>query len=190
MCVCGCLEGGGRQKVATGRNMRREERVTVQGPVKEQQPDEMSHRGAHLDIAGAREDGEAEGRRGGRQQCVWEDPIRQHLPLHVGLPSLSGLAPTSTFKASVKLMETFGTLKGTCACARFSFTGALSFTPIGPEHLSVLYCLLTFFTVMEPLHQYDVQSTQADYLRGFTGLSPPSPQITQVGANPPPPQKN
>ena len=25
--------------------MRREERVTVQGPVKEQQPDEMSHRG-------------------------------------------------------------------------------------------------------------------------------------------------
>ena len=27
--------------------MRREERVTVQGPVKEQQPDGMSHRGAH-----------------------------------------------------------------------------------------------------------------------------------------------
>ena len=26
--------------------MRREERVTVQGPVKEQQPDGMSHRGA------------------------------------------------------------------------------------------------------------------------------------------------
>ena len=36
----------GRQKVATRRNMRREERVTVQGPVKEQQPDGMSHRGA------------------------------------------------------------------------------------------------------------------------------------------------
>ena len=35
----------GRQKVATRRNMRREERVTVQGPVKEQQPDGMSHRG-------------------------------------------------------------------------------------------------------------------------------------------------
>ena len=35
----------GRQKVATPRNMRREERVTVQGPVKEQQPDGMSHRG-------------------------------------------------------------------------------------------------------------------------------------------------
>ena len=35
----------GQQKVATGRNMRREERVTVQGPVKEQQPDGMSHRG-------------------------------------------------------------------------------------------------------------------------------------------------
>ena len=33
------------QKVATRCNMRREERVTVQGPVKEQQPDGMSHRG-------------------------------------------------------------------------------------------------------------------------------------------------
>ena len=35
----------GRQKAATRRNVRREERVTVQGPVKEQQPDGMSHRG-------------------------------------------------------------------------------------------------------------------------------------------------
>ena len=35
----------GRQKAATRRNMRREERVTVQGPVKEQQPDGMSHEG-------------------------------------------------------------------------------------------------------------------------------------------------
>ena len=35
----------GQQKAATRRNMRREERVTVQGPVKEQQPDGMSHRG-------------------------------------------------------------------------------------------------------------------------------------------------
>ena len=34
----------GRQKSATRRNMRREERVTVQGPVKKQQPDGMSHR--------------------------------------------------------------------------------------------------------------------------------------------------
>ena len=34
----------GRQKAATRRNMRREERVTVQGPVKKQQPDGMSHR--------------------------------------------------------------------------------------------------------------------------------------------------
>ena len=34
-----------RQKAATRHNMRREERVTVQGPVKEQQPDGMSHRG-------------------------------------------------------------------------------------------------------------------------------------------------
>ena len=31
----------GRQKAATRRNMRREERVTVQGPVKKQQPDGM-----------------------------------------------------------------------------------------------------------------------------------------------------
>ena len=36
----------GRQKTATRRNMRREERVTVQGPVKKQQPDGMSHKGA------------------------------------------------------------------------------------------------------------------------------------------------
>ena len=35
----------GRQKAATRRNMRRKERVTVQGPVKEPQPDETSHRG-------------------------------------------------------------------------------------------------------------------------------------------------
>ena len=35
----------GRQNAATRRNMRREERVTVQGPVKEQQPDGMSHMG-------------------------------------------------------------------------------------------------------------------------------------------------
>ena len=35
----------GRQNAATQRNMRREDRVTVQGPVKEQQPDGMSHRG-------------------------------------------------------------------------------------------------------------------------------------------------
>ena len=34
----------GRQNAATRRNMRRE-RVTVQGPVKKQQPDGMSHRG-------------------------------------------------------------------------------------------------------------------------------------------------
>ena len=35
----------GRQKVATRRNMRREEQVTVKAPLKEQQPDGMSHRG-------------------------------------------------------------------------------------------------------------------------------------------------
>ena len=39
------------QKAATRRNMRREEQVTVQGPIKEQQPDGMSHRGG----GGARE---------------------------------------------------------------------------------------------------------------------------------------
>ena len=47
----------GRQKVAARRNMRREERVTVQGPVKEQQPDGMSHRGVsrtHACRGGAR----------------------------------------------------------------------------------------------------------------------------------------
>ena len=37
----------GRQKAATRRNMRREEQVTVQGPVKEHQPDGMSHRGVN-----------------------------------------------------------------------------------------------------------------------------------------------
>ena len=42
----------GRQNAATRRNMRREERVTVQGPVKEQQPDGMSQRrGAPLYVA-------------------------------------------------------------------------------------------------------------------------------------------
>ena len=41
------LRGGGGGQAATQRNMRREERVTVQGPVKEQQPDGMSHRGSH-----------------------------------------------------------------------------------------------------------------------------------------------
>ena len=35
----------GRQNAATRRNLRREERVAVQGPVKEQQPDGMSDRG-------------------------------------------------------------------------------------------------------------------------------------------------
>ena len=35
----------GRQNAATRRNMRREERVTVQGPIKEQQPNGPSHMG-------------------------------------------------------------------------------------------------------------------------------------------------
>ena len=35
----------GRQNAATRRNMRKEERVTVQGPVKKQQPDGISHGG-------------------------------------------------------------------------------------------------------------------------------------------------
>ena len=42
-------QGGG---AATRRNMRREERLTVQGPVKEQQPDGMSHRGASGGVGG------------------------------------------------------------------------------------------------------------------------------------------
>ena len=36
----------GRQNAVTRRNMRREDRVTVQGPVKKQRPDGMSHRGS------------------------------------------------------------------------------------------------------------------------------------------------
>ena len=39
----------GRQNAATRCNMRREERVTVQGPVKEQQPDGLSHGGGGVD---------------------------------------------------------------------------------------------------------------------------------------------
>ena len=42
----------GRQKAATRRNMRREEQVTVQGPVKKQQPDGMSHRGGGGGVGG------------------------------------------------------------------------------------------------------------------------------------------
>ena len=37
--------GRSGQKAATRRNMRRDERMTVQGPLKKQQPDGMSHRG-------------------------------------------------------------------------------------------------------------------------------------------------
>ena len=37
-----------RQNAATRRSMWREERMTVQGPVKKQQPDGMSHRGGGL----------------------------------------------------------------------------------------------------------------------------------------------
>ena len=44
----------GRQKAATRRNMQREERVTVQGPVKEQQPDRMSHKGVGSAVMGVR----------------------------------------------------------------------------------------------------------------------------------------
>ena len=58
VCVCVCVRGGGggndttrntgrsgRQNAATRRNMRREERLTVQGPVKKPQPDGTLHRG-------------------------------------------------------------------------------------------------------------------------------------------------
>ena len=40
----------GRQNATTRRNMRREERVTVQGPVKKQQPDGMSQRGGGASV--------------------------------------------------------------------------------------------------------------------------------------------
>ena len=55
LCECGTdtsksTSRSGQQKAATRRNMRREERLTVQGPVKEQQPDGMSHRGWELRI--------------------------------------------------------------------------------------------------------------------------------------------
>ena len=43
----------GRQKAATRRNMRRDERVTVQGPVEKQQPDGMSRRGGGVRTHGA-----------------------------------------------------------------------------------------------------------------------------------------
>ena len=56
----------GRQKAATRRNMRREERVTVQGPVKEQQPDGMSHREGGL----ARTDADTTRARRGAQKCL------------------------------------------------------------------------------------------------------------------------
>ena len=45
----------GRQKAATRRNMRREERVTVQGPIKERQPDGMSHMGGLRPIGYSRQ---------------------------------------------------------------------------------------------------------------------------------------
>ena len=42
----------GRQKAKTRCNMRREERMNVHGPVKEQQPDGMSHRGVVVAVRG------------------------------------------------------------------------------------------------------------------------------------------
>ena len=46
----GSTDRSGRQNAATRRNMRREERVTVQGPVKKQRPDGMSHGGGGWDL--------------------------------------------------------------------------------------------------------------------------------------------
>ena len=68
----------GRQKAATRRNMRRDERVTVQGPVKEQQPDGMSHRGG----------GGAEGN------------FRQW-PVCVPKPAIVGLSPVNRILSSI-----------------------------------------------------------------------------------------
>ena len=53
----------GRQTAATRRNMRRGERVTVQGPVKKQHPDGMSHGGGGLQM----QDGQQ--RNQGEQGC-------------------------------------------------------------------------------------------------------------------------
>ena len=59
----------GQQKAATRRNMRREERVTVHGPVKKQQPDGMSHRGQ-------RTSGRGHVARGGSNECQQPNAAR------------------------------------------------------------------------------------------------------------------
>ena len=65
--------------------MRRDERVTVQGPVKEQQPDGMSHRGGGGDL-GRVDDRRAEVR-GSRKQS--NDPRNnQHVPRYASYRAL------------------------------------------------------------------------------------------------------
>ena len=66
----------GRQNAATRRNMRREERVTVQGPVKEQQRNGISHRG----------------RGGGPGGAIWGGGLR---PRTRGIPPPNGGCPAS-----------------------------------------------------------------------------------------------
>ena len=73
----------GRQNAATRRNMRREERVTVKGPVKEQQPDRMSHGGGGGGFGSS-----SWGGGGGLSRTVPAAPRAQHptppRPVHTG----------------------------------------------------------------------------------------------------------
>ena len=73
----------GRQNAATRRNMRRDEGVTVQGPVKNQRPDEMSHRGG-----GVRHWVTVPPRGGVGAVTGWELPWRGH-PVSCYRPRLS-----------------------------------------------------------------------------------------------------
>ena len=77
----------GRQNTAPRRNMRREERVTVQGPVKEQQPDGMSHRGGAGGASLPSKD--ALGGGGGNPSPLPPPPSRQ-ISLRLPLARMSG----------------------------------------------------------------------------------------------------
>ena len=80
----------GRQNAATRRNMRRGERVTVQGPVKKQQPDGMSHGGGGglsatggaceaCECGGRPEVSVGGGHRGWGAGGEWREPLLRHL---------------------------------------------------------------------------------------------------------------
>ena len=61
-----------REKAATRHNMRREERVTVQGPVKEHKPDGMSHRGGG--VQGQQQQPKAVRSGSNSPQSQWQPP--------------------------------------------------------------------------------------------------------------------